>query len=71
MDFETLFQNYKTNTLSGRYITLDNIEPILQQLNTNNQLEVVGQSVLNRPIYAYTIGQGATKILMWSQMHGN
>ena len=71
MDFETLFQHYKTNTLSGRYITLDNIEPILQQLNTNNQLEVVGQSVLNRPIYAYTIGQGATKILMWSQMHGN
>lgn len=71
MDFETLFQNYKTNTLSGRYITLDNIEPILHQLNTNNQLEVVGQSVLKRPIYAYTIGQGVTKILMWSQMHGN
>ena len=71
MNFEQLVKTYKINTLSGRYITLDMIEPILQQWNTSNQLQIVGQSVLNRPIYSYTIGCGSTRILTWSQMHGN
>jgi len=31
----------------------------------------VGKSVENRSIYTVQFGQGKTKILMWSQMHGN
>lgn len=30
-----------------------------------------GESVKNNPIYRLTIGTGRTKVLMWSQMHGN
>ena len=33
--------------------------------------EEVGDSVEGRRIYAYTIGTGPIKVLMWSQMHGN
>jgi len=71
MNFEKTFESYKEAKLFGRYITLDEIEPLLQKLNTANQLECVGYSVLEQPIYAYRIGVGATRILMWSQMHGN
>jgi len=71
MDFATLFYQYKEQSLHGRYITLDEIEPLLKTLNTNNELKIIGKSVLNKPIYLYQIGNGKTKILLWSQMHGN
>ena len=71
MDLEQLFYQYKELTLQDRNINLDSIEPILRKLNTNNQLEIIGKSVLGKPIYKYQIGSGKTKILMWSQMHGN
>ena len=71
MDLEQLFSQYKEETIHGRYITLDSIEPLLQKLNTNNQLQIIGKSVLGKSIYSYEIGQGKIKIFLWSQMHGN
>ena len=71
MDLEQLFDQNKEQSLQGRYITLDSIESLLNKLNTNNQLEIIGKSVLEKPIYKYQIGTGKTKILLWSQMHGN
>ncbi|WP_281298894.1 M14 family metallopeptidase [Flavobacterium limnophilum] len=71
MDLEQLFDQNKEKSLQGRYITLDSIESLLNRLNTNNQLEVIGKSVLDKPIYKYQIGTGKIKILLWSQMHGN
>jgi hypothetical protein len=67
MDFNTLFQDHKEPALHGRYIAPEHIEPLLKKLKT----EIIGTSVLGKPIYAYQIGNGATKVLMWSQMHGN
>nr|WP_315209718.1 M14 family metallopeptidase [uncultured Flavobacterium sp.] len=71
MDLELLFSKYKEETIHGRYITLDSIEPLLQKLNTNNQLQIIGKSVLGKSIYSYKIGEGKTRIFLWSQMHGN
>jgi hypothetical protein len=71
MDLEQLFDQNKEQSLQGRYVTLDSIEPLLKKLNTNNQLEIIGKSVLDKPIYKYQIGTGKIKILLWSQMHGN
>ncbi|WP_339920240.1 M14 metallopeptidase family protein [uncultured Flavobacterium sp.] len=71
MDLEQLFNDNKEQSIEGRYLTLESIEPLLNKLNTNNQLSVIGESVLKKPIYSYQIGQGKTKILLWSQMHGN
>jgi len=67
MNYEKLHQRYKEEQLFGRYITLEHIEPLLSLLPK----QVIGQSVLGKPIYKITIGTGKTKILMWSQMHGN
>ncbi|WP_035672402.1 M14 metallopeptidase family protein [Flavobacterium sp. 83] len=71
MNLEQLFNQYKEESIHGRYITLDSIEPLLQKLNTNNQLQVIGKSVLEKSIYSYQIGEGKTRIFLWSQMHGN
>ncbi|MBF2709273.1 M14 family metallopeptidase [Flavobacterium soyangense] len=71
MDLEQLFSQYKEQSIEGRYITLDSILPLLKKINTNNQVEIIGKSVLENPIYKYQIGIGKIKILLWSQMHGN
>ncbi len=71
MNYQEIFQNYKIQNLKGRYITLEDIEPILKNWNTQNQLQVVGTSVLGKPIYSYEIGTGKNRIFLWSQMHGN
>ena len=71
MNFTQLFDTIKQQNISGRYIHLDHIKPLLDTLNTNGKVTIVGESVLKRPIYAYQLGTGTTKILCWSQMHGN
>ncbi|MES2543284.1 MAG: M14 metallopeptidase family protein [Bacteroidota bacterium] len=71
MNFEELFIRFKETNLHGRYIKLSDIEPLLLKLNTNNKVTVIGESVLGKPIYKYVIGTGKTKLLIWSQMHGN
>ena len=71
MNLEALFTANKEESIQGRYITLDSIEPLLHKLNNNNQLKIIGKSVLEKPIYTYQIGVGKTKIFLWSQMHGN
>lgn len=71
MNLEELFKENKEESIEGRYITLDSIEPVLNALNINNQLKIIGQSVLGKSIFSYEIGEGKTKILLWSQMHGN
>lgn len=71
MNLEQLFSQYKEETIHGRYITLDSIEPLLQKLNTNNQLQIIGKSVLGKSIYSFETGKGKIRIFLWSQMHGN
>jgi hypothetical protein len=71
MNYENLFsQNIETN-LKGRYITLNDIEPLLLKFNSDSQVNIIGESVLGKPIYKYELGTGKIKVLLWSQMHGN
>lgn len=71
MNLEELFNQYKEQSIEGRYLTLDHIQPLLDKLNTNNQVQIIGRSILDEPIYSYKIGTGETRIYLWSQMHGN
>lgn len=54
-------------SLSGRYISLDRIEPLLARF----VVETIGFSVNGIPIPMLKIGSGGIKVLAWSQMHGN
>ena len=71
MNFEKLFSQFKETNLFGRYITLKDIEPLLDKFNINNEVQIIGHSVLGKPIYKYQLGTGSVRILLWSQMHGN
>ncbi|MFC4818169.1 MULTISPECIES: M14 family metallopeptidase [unclassified Flavobacterium] len=71
MDFNVIFKQFKEQTISGRYITNNHIEPLLKDLEHYFKVSVIGESVKGKPIHAVRIGEGKTKIFMWSQMHGN
>ena len=67
------FENYsalKEKKLSGRYITPDMIQPLEEQFNLFS-IETIGESVKGNKIKSYRIGEGKTRLLFWSQMHGN
>ncbi len=68
---KSLFLKHKESRLNHRYITNNHIQPLLKNHGDNIKFEVIGQSVLNAPIYGLKIGSGSKRILMWSQMHGN
>jgi len=70
-DIKKLFLKHKEYSLSHRYITNKHIEPLLEKWSNSFQVETIGKSVLNNPIYGFKIGSGGKKILIWSQMHGN
>ncbi len=70
-DIVALHKQNKDASLHHRYITNSHIESILDSFNEKLHIEIVGTSVLNRPIYGYKLGSGSKKIFMWSQMHGN
>ncbi|TPN89048.1 M14 family zinc carboxypeptidase [Aquimarina algicola] len=67
------FHKYSNSSLSGRYIHLDHISPILNELSQSSRVEVseIGFSEDKLPIYLLKLGKGTKKLLFWSQMHGN
>lgn len=71
MNFEEIFYITKEHSLTGRYITLEHILPLLEKMITGKELGILGHSVQGKPIYSYEVGTGKIRILMWSQMHGN
>lgn len=70
-DFVSNYDQNKAKALLGRYIKNDTIFPLLNALPNAFKFEIIGHSEQNRPIYSVKIGTGKTKILIWSQMHGN
>lgn len=69
--FYNAYLDYKDASLSGRYIHLEQIEPLLVTYKNLFQIKILGESVEKRPIYSISLGSGSKRILMWSQMHGN
>jgi len=67
MNYLQLHEQNLEKSISGRYITLNHIESLLEKYNA----EIIGKSILEKPIYKLQFGSGKIKILMWSQMHGN
>lgn len=64
-------QSHHEKQLFGRYIHELSIAGLLNNLPSEFEVKQLGVSVENRPIHTVKIGSGKTKILLWSQMHGN
>ncbi len=63
------YNTYKEKVLKGRYITISEIEILIDKLKIEKA--IIGYSFLNKPIYKLKLGKGKTRVLIWSQMHGN
>ncbi|UOX33278.1 M14 family metallopeptidase [Flavobacterium sediminilitoris] len=66
-----LATEYLEKKISGRYITNEHIAPLLKSLSNKFKIETIGKSVLDKDIFSVKFGIGKTKVLIWSQMHGN
>lgn len=62
---------YLYSKIIGRYVTMSHVDPFLNTLHSGFKISTIGFSVENNPIKAIQFGEGKTKILVWSQMHGN
>lgn len=66
-----LFSEYKEESLSGRYITSDLIQPLIDQYSKLLDIQQIGMSENDLPIYLIKLGTGSKTLVYWSQMHGN
>jgi hypothetical protein len=65
------FESIRVNEVEGRYFPPDLLEGLLTKYLPSERVTQGGYSVQGQPIYLVRLGSGPTRILMWSQMHGN
>jgi hypothetical protein len=68
-----LADQYRVTTITSRRIKHADYWSVLQPMLGSPRLKVdiVGQSMMGRELRAITFGTGPTKVMMWSQMHGD
>ncbi len=71
MEIKNWYTQHFEDALSGRYITMQRVKPLLEKYKLQHEISVVGKSELGQDIPMIKIGQGKTVVLGWSQMHGN
>lgn len=65
------YSEIKELSVEGRYITFTQFQNFFKKETVKKIVSPIGKSVQNKVINKVTLGSGRTKILMWSQMHGN
>ena len=67
------YEKYKESSIKSKRIKNENILPLIEKLKNSDLFEVrkLGESLLGRDINLIKVGKGPTKILAWSQMHGD
>ncbi len=68
-----LYETYQEPSITNSLVRYQQIEPLIEERRNNPNFKVLraGSSIENRPIYLVQVGQGKTKVLLWSQMHGD
>lgn len=71
-DFDEAWEKYRVSFLPPAAVKHIHLKTYLEGLKKLGvKVEEVGRSYENREIYQMEFGIGATKVFMWSQMHGN
>jgi hypothetical protein len=68
---ETAFEQYREPAITHRRFKHADIQPLIQKHSSAFEIEELGESVERKSISSLTWGEGQTKVLLWSQMHGN
>ena len=71
MDYNSWYEAHSESRLSGRYITLDHLSPVIDSYKNLIEISSAGSSELGKDIPLIKIGNGNKIVLGWSQMHGN
>lgn len=65
------FHHFKQEKLTNRFFKHQHIVKLLDLLPDEFEVKELGKSVNDKSISAVTWGNGETKIMLWSQMHGD
>lgn len=65
------YEHIKVKAIQGRYLPPAPVYNFLKTTLVAYGLELAGHSVEDREIFAVKLGSGPTRVLAWSQMHGN
>lgn len=72
MNLTKWYQDNLEDRISGRYLPLKKVQGILEQYRKEGMdITLAGISEEQRDIPLIRLGNGKTKVLAWSQMHGN
>ena len=74
MNIQTILSNYASfeeKALTNRFFKHQNILPLIHQLPAEFEVRHLGGSVNGKSINAIKWGNGKTKVMLWSQMHGD
>lgn len=72
-DYIRFFENYKEKSLTYRRFKHSDVLLLLEELKQYPvfQMDQIGASFEGRSIHEVVYGEGAIKVMLWSQMHGN
>ncbi|MGF1925656.1 MAG: M14 family zinc carboxypeptidase, partial [Bacteroidia bacterium] len=67
------YSRYREAAIKNRLFKHSDLQPLIAKHLQTNLLtnEIIGESVDKRSIHHLTLGSGNTKVLLWSQMHGD
>lgn len=68
---EAAYAKFKEPTITHRRFKHADLQPLIQKHSAAFQVSKLGESVEGRSISSLDWGNGKTKVLLWSQMHGN
>ena len=67
------YDNYREKKLNSDFISHSQLTELIRGIQTKNLFRVdkLGESLNGKEIFSVVLGEGKTKILAWSQMHGD
>lgn len=68
---ENAYEHYQEKSITERRFKYDEVIHLVKDRKGVFDVAEIGKSVEGKPIYQMNIGKGKTKVMLWSQMHGN
>ena len=71
LELKNAFEKYQEVSIKDRRFTHADLQPLIQKHSVQFEVNPLGKSVLGKSISSLDWGSGETKVMLWSQMHGN